>query len=252
MIVLVDDEEDLREPVAAYLADQGLAVEEAEGGAALDDLINRRGPPKLVILDVNMPGEDGFAIARRLRRDFGDGIGIIMLTSRRDLVDRVVGLELGADDYVTKPFEPRELAARIGAVTRRLGAAAQPESSQEDVRAPSADDGVFWVPTNRGLVRVDIESIEWIEAARDYAMLHTAQRSFMIRATMAELECRLEAGDMVRVHRSAIVRPSAVSALREAGRHCDLVLKSGRLVRVGPIYVREIRGRFKGLIAPAE
>uniref|UniRef100_UPI0015774F0E response regulator transcription factor n=1 Tax=Sphingomonas bacterium TaxID=1895847 RepID=UPI0015774F0E len=113
-LVLVDDEEDLREPVAAYLRENGLDVVEADGGAALDAAL-AAGPIELAVLDVTMPGEDGFAIAKRLRAR-PERMGIVMLTARRDVIDRVVGLELGADDYLMKPFEPRELLARIRAV----------------------------------------------------------------------------------------------------------------------------------------
>ncbi|HZF41982.1 MAG TPA: response regulator [Sphingomonadaceae bacterium] len=115
-IAVVDDEEDLRSVVARYLVKQGYDVSEAEGGAALRALLAER-PVDLVVLDVNMPGEDGFSLARYLR---GLGpIGIIMLTGNVDPVDRVVGLELGADDYVSKPFDLRELLARVRAVLRR-------------------------------------------------------------------------------------------------------------------------------------
>jgi DNA-binding response OmpR family regulator len=120
-IVMVDDEDDLREPVAEYLREQSIEVEEANGGPALDAILARR-TPQLVVLDVTMPDEDGFSIARRLRANYGS-IGIVMLTARRDVIDRVVGLELGADDYIMKPFEPRELLARIRSVLRRLSAA---------------------------------------------------------------------------------------------------------------------------------
>jgi len=115
-IAVVDDEDDLRSVVARYLVKQGYNVSEAEDGAALRALLAER-PVDLVLLDVNMPGEDGFSLARYLR---GLGpIGIIMLTGNVDPVDRVVGLELGADDYVPKPFDLRELLARVRAVLRR-------------------------------------------------------------------------------------------------------------------------------------
>ena len=114
-IVIVDDEADLRDPVVEYLQAEGLTALACDGGAALD-LILVAGAVDLVVLDVNMPGEDGFSIARRLRAE--RSIGIIMLTAKRDLIDRVVGLEIGADDYLTKPFEPRELLARIRNVLR--------------------------------------------------------------------------------------------------------------------------------------
>ena len=116
-IVVVDDEEMVRETVQEYLLRSGFAVSQADGGAALRALMNER-PVDLVILDVNMPGEDGISIARDLRQR--GGLGIIMLTANADSVDRVVGLEVGADDYIPKPFEPRELLARVRAVLRRV------------------------------------------------------------------------------------------------------------------------------------
>ncbi|WP_205478952.1 response regulator [Sphingomonas arenae] len=116
-IVVVDDEPDLREAVQEYLLDHGFAVSGADGGRSLRSLMSERAVD-LVILDINMPEEDGLSIARYLR---GLGpIGIIMLTANRDTVDRVVGLEIGADDYLPKPFELRELLARVRAVLRRV------------------------------------------------------------------------------------------------------------------------------------
>ncbi|HEY0647879.1 response regulator [Phenylobacterium sp.] len=116
-IVVVDDEEMVRETVQEYLLRNGYAVSQAEGGAALRALMAERAVD-LVILDVNMPGEDGISIARDLRQR--GRLGIIMLTANADSVDRVVGLEVGADDYIPKPFEPRELLARVRAVLRRV------------------------------------------------------------------------------------------------------------------------------------
>ena len=116
-VVIVDDEPDLREGVATYLRRHGFAVSEAESGEALRALMAERAVD-LVILDINMPGEDGLSIARRLRAQ--GPIGIVMLTANTDIVDRVTGLEVGADDYIGKPFELRELLARIRALLRRL------------------------------------------------------------------------------------------------------------------------------------
>jgi DNA-binding response OmpR family regulator len=115
-IIVVDDEQHIREMVADYLNGQGFAASAASGGAALD-LLLIQDRPDLVLLDVNMPEEDGLSIARRLRAT-GD-IPVIMVTAADDVVDRIVGLEVGADDYVTKPFDLRELKARIRAVLRR-------------------------------------------------------------------------------------------------------------------------------------
>ena len=115
-IAVVDDEEDLRSAVARYLLRHGFDVSEASGGESLRALLEER-PVDLVVLDINMPGEDGLTLARYLR---GLGpVGIVMLTGNADPVDRVVGLELGADDYVSKPFDMRELLARIRSVLRR-------------------------------------------------------------------------------------------------------------------------------------
>ena len=245
-IVIVDDEEDLREPTAAYLADSDLDVSEAAGGRELDAIMAQR-PVQLVVLDVSMPEEDGFSIARRLRAA-GTAIGIIMLTARRDLGDRVDGLELGADDYVMKPFEPRELLARIRSVLRRLAAETQPGATLPGPTPRPASAGryaqEFWIPTGRGQIRVPIDAIDWIEAAKDYALLHTAERSHMLRVTMGALEQDLDPALMVRVHRSAFVSPAAVDGINQVGRNITLVLKSGVSVRVGPQHAGEVRQRL--------
>ena len=108
-----------------YLARQGYRVSGAENGAALRRLVERE-LPALVMLDVGLPGEDGFTLARWLRERSGR-VGIIMVTAATDTVDRIVGLETGADDYIAKPFEPRELLARVKSVLRRVaGTAAAP------------------------------------------------------------------------------------------------------------------------------
>ena len=116
VILVVDDDPEIRRMVAEFLMREGLEVEAAEDAAAMDAVMARR-RPDLVVLDLMMPGEDGLSVCRRLRA--ADGPAILMLTAKSDEVDRVVGLELGADDYLTKPFGPRELLARIRAVLRR-------------------------------------------------------------------------------------------------------------------------------------
>jgi two-component system phosphate regulon response regulator OmpR len=120
-IIVCDDETDLREAVAEYLVRRGFDVRRAEDGAALRRLLAER-PADAVLLDIAMPGEDGLSVARALRAD--SDIGIVMLTAAGDVVDRVVGLEVGADDYIAKPVDLRELLARLRAVLRRREAAA--------------------------------------------------------------------------------------------------------------------------------
>jgi two-component system phosphate regulon response regulator OmpR len=116
-IVVVEDELTQRDQLVDYLSRNGFRVTGAENGDALRRLIGRE-LPALVMLDVGLPGEDGFALARWLRERSGR-VGIIMVTAATDTVDRVVGLETGADDYIPKPFEPRELLARVKSVLRR-------------------------------------------------------------------------------------------------------------------------------------
>jgi DNA-binding response OmpR family regulator len=116
-IAVVEDEPVQRQMLADYLARQNLRVSALPDGMALRRLVERE-LPALVMLDVGLPGEDGFALARWLRERSGR-VGIIMVTAAGDTVDRVVGLETGADDYITKPFAPRELLARVKSVLRR-------------------------------------------------------------------------------------------------------------------------------------
>src|SRR5436190_16086855 len=115
---VVEDEAARRQLLIDYLGRQNFRVSSADGGVALRRLVERE-LPALVLLDVGLPGEDGFVLARWLRERSGR-IGIIMVTPASDTVDRVVGLETGADDYIGKPFEPRELLARVKSVLRRV------------------------------------------------------------------------------------------------------------------------------------
>ena len=123
-LVVVEDEEEIRALVADYLRQDGYDVRCCAGGDGLDEALGA-GPADLVVLDVSMPGEDGLSIARRLRRR--SKTPIIMLTARDELVDRIVGLEVGADDYLTKPFDLRELRARVRALLRRAATTTAPE-----------------------------------------------------------------------------------------------------------------------------
>src|SRR4051812_48522679 len=116
-IVVVEDEVTQRDMLVDYLSRHQFRVDGVENGAALRRLADRE-LPALVMLDVGLPGEDGFALARWLR-ERSRRVGIIMVTAATDTVDRVVGLETGADDYIAKPFEPRELLARVKSVLRR-------------------------------------------------------------------------------------------------------------------------------------
>ncbi|WP_137129504.1 response regulator transcription factor [Rhizobium sp. FY34] len=118
-ILIVDDDPEIRRLVADFLGREGFVVELAEDGRDMDRALERL-QPDLVVLDLMLPGEDGLSICRRLRA--ASDLPILMLTAKGEEVDRVVGLEIGADDYVVKPFGPRELLARIRALVRRASA----------------------------------------------------------------------------------------------------------------------------------
>jgi DNA-binding response OmpR family regulator len=147
-VLVVDDEPIVREVVVRYLEREGYATLEADDG---DDarVIVERDSPDLVVLDVMLPGTDGLELCRWIRSR--TELPVIMLTARGEEADRIVGLELGADDYVTKPFSPRELAARVRTVLRRTNAAAaaatervtfgdvELDAATRDVRKAGAD-----------------------------------------------------------------------------------------------------------------
>jgi two-component system, OmpR family, response regulator len=116
-ILVIEDDADIRELVQDYLQRQGFRVDVGNGGVALDRFRSMIGEPDLIVLDIMLPGEDGLSLCRRIRAS--SRVPILMLTARSDDVDRIVGLEMGADDYLGKPFNPRELAARIRAILRR-------------------------------------------------------------------------------------------------------------------------------------
>ena len=142
-ILVVDDDLRLRDLLNRYLSEQGFSVHVAQDAAAMDKLLARE-RFDLIVLDLMMPGEDGLSVCRRLR-GAKDTIPIIMLTAKGDDVDRIVGLEMGADDYLPKPFNPRELVARIHAVLRRRTAPLPPG-------APAIEEGQM----SFGQVTVDL------------------------------------------------------------------------------------------------
>jgi len=159
-VIVIEDEADIRELVKYHLEREGFAVREASDGEKGFELI-RRERPALVVLDLMLPGTDGLDICRMVRADSHmRSVPIVMLTARGGEVDRVLGLEMGADDYVTKPFSPRELVARVKAVLRRSAA---------------AEEGAAGDVYERGRLRVDFTRYEaWLEGHR----LHLSLREF--------------------------------------------------------------------------
>jgi DNA-binding response OmpR family regulator len=164
-LLLVDDERDIREPLAAYLARAGYRISKAANAEAARALLAAK-EFDLVLLDIMMPGEDGLALTGFIRAT--TALPVILLTARAEETDRIVGLELGADDYVTKPFSPRELLARIKAVLRRSGA------SDSRVRAPEAESFAFgpWVLKTGERELVDREGVAIPLSTGEYNILY--------------------------------------------------------------------------------
>ena len=140
-LAVLDDEEDITRLLATYLQGHGFRVSQLHRGRDLLALM-ANDPPVLVLLDLGLPGEDGFVIARQLREHWQ--CGLVIVTGRGDAVDKVVGLEVGADDYVTKPFDLRELLARIKAVLRRIVPAPAPASAATPATHPSTKRFEGW------------------------------------------------------------------------------------------------------------
>ncbi len=125
-ILVVDDEDNIRDLAALYLQKEGFVVETASNGREAIACFAQV-QPAMVILDVMMPGMDGFEVCRELRREHS--VPILMLTARNEDIDKIVGLELGADDYMTKPFNPREMVARVKAILRRTESGRRPQNA---------------------------------------------------------------------------------------------------------------------------
>jgi two-component system, OmpR family, response regulator len=176
-ILIVDDDPHIREVLSFALAKAGMETAQAsDGEAALRAVDARR--PDLVVLDINMPRMDGLEVCRRLRAA-GD-LPILFLSSRDDEVDRVVGLELGADDYVVKPFSPREVVARVAAILKRGG------------RTPETNGPKR--PVSHGRLRLDPEA--W-EAAWDGAAVPVTVTEFQLLLLLAAMPNRVFTRDMI-------------------------------------------------------
>ncbi|MBB5706012.1 response regulator [Sphingopyxis panaciterrulae] len=167
-ILLIDDEPSIREPLGEYLEAQGFAVSAAESAAEARSILRAQGVD-LVVSDIMMPGEDGLSLTRHLRET--SSIPVILLTARAEDTERIIGLEIGADDYVVKPFNPRELVARIRTVLRR---------TQANGRAldPGGTSYAFgpWVLREVERVLVDEAGREVALSSGEYHLLHALVR----------------------------------------------------------------------------
>lgn len=165
-ILIVDDDQRLRDLLMRYLTEQGYAVQSASDALSMDQAL-ADGDYDLMVLDLMLPGEDGLSICRRLR-GHGSLLPIVMLTAKGDEIDRIVGLEMGADDYLPKPFNPRELLARISAVLRRQAPSLSPTPSS---KGSIISFGAFNLdPTARRLTR---DGIDVALTSGEFSLLNT-------------------------------------------------------------------------------
>ena len=183
-ILLVDDERDIRDPLAAYLTRNGVRVSKAENAAAARQILSAYAID-LVLLDIMMPGEDGLALTGYIRAT--GSTPVILLTAKAEETDRIIGLEIGADDYVTKPFSPRELLARIKAVLRRSG-----DNNGGRVHAPDTESYAFgpWVLKSGERELVDGQGVAIPLSTGEYNLLHalvTRPRRVLSRDQLLDL-----------------------------------------------------------------
>lgn len=241
-VLLVDDEAlalDRLRTLFADIDDVDVVGHATDGDMALEQIESLQ--PDLVILDIQMPGRNGLRTAAALEPE--ERPEIIFVTAHEHYAPDA--FEVDAADCLLKPVRFDRLRQAVTRARRRRELRDQAEQSGklaeevETLRARGgarADDAGFWVPERHGHRWVPIDTIGWIEAARDYVLLHTETRSHMLRATMSALEEKVEGSGLMRVHRSAFVRPEKVAEVRRANRSLTLVLDDGANVQVGPSY----------------
>jgi two-component system phosphate regulon response regulator OmpR len=171
-ILLVDDDPDVRAMLCEYLTVHGFEVTEADSGAAMREAL-ARGLPDVVLLDLRLPGEDGLSLLRYLRAHHA--VGVVMVTGAAEVVDRVVGLEMGADDYIAKPFEPRELLARVKSVLRRVQAAVPEAAVSAGPSAAAPAPAPVEARVAVGQCRLDLRAHRLFDAAGDEVILTTME-----------------------------------------------------------------------------
>ncbi len=166
-VMLVDDDPDVRAMLGEYLVTHGFEVADVASGAAMREALEGFAP-EVVLLDLRLPGEDGLSLLRWLREN--RRLGVVMVTGAGEVVDRIVGLEMGADDYIAKPFEPRELLARVRSVLRRVQAAGAPDTAAQGASVEAADPRAEeFVPV--GACRLDLRAHRLFDAEGEEVML---------------------------------------------------------------------------------
>lgn len=246
--LIVDDEPlavERLQILCARLPTLQLVGTATDGEAALR-LIDALGPD-LLFLDIAMPGLTGLDVARALDERDGPAPAIIFVTAFDQFA--VAAFDAAATDYLLKPVAPDRLARAVDRAAERLAArAAAPASpapaDHADRRSWARE---FWVPNRGELARVDVADIDRIEAERDYMRLHAGTRSWLIHETIANLEARLDPAEFLRIHRSSIVRRSAIRRLAHDGQgNWSVDLEGGQRLRIGRTYLASVRARIAG------
>ena len=248
--LLVDDEPLAIERLQFLLKDIASAevVGTATNGREATEQIDAL-KPDLVFLDVQMPEQNGLRVASTL--DSEDRPEIIFVTAFEHYA--ADAFEVEAADYLLKPVRFDRLWQAVERAKRRKYlrelAARETEGdarSEPIGQARSPHEDGIWVQTRSGAIFVPTETIDWIEAQRDYVMLHTATRSHIVRMSMRSLEESLDPAQLVRVHRSAFARPSNVVEVQRMGRSISaLVMRDGAIIAVGPSYAHGVADRLK-------
>ncbi|RYD90181.1 MAG: response regulator transcription factor, partial [Sphingomonadales bacterium] len=182
-------------------------------------------------LDIDMPHRNGIQAAIELA---DDGVEVIFVTAHEE--HAIDAFEIGAIDYVLKPVRRPRLAKAMERARLRHRARADPPAPISPEMPAAPPDDAFWVPILRGMARVAIADIIRVEAAGDHVYLHTAERAYLYRITMADLEKRLHRSGLIRIHRSAFVRIERVTGTTRRGKVLVLSLADGNDVVVGPNY----------------
>ena len=246
-VLLVDDEALALDRLRTFFENiEGVEIvgQAQDGDEALTEIA--RLTPDLVILDVQMPGKNGLRAAADI--DIEPKPEIVFVTAHEHYAPDA--FEVDAADYLLKPVRFERLRHAVERARRRRSLreaaerAGQLEEKLAAMKPQAAHDEGFWVPERSGRRWVPIDSIDWIEAARDYVLLHTSVRSHLLRITMSALEEKLAGTSLLRVHRSAFVRPDKVGEVKRENRSLVLVLADGASVQVGPSYVSAIKGEL--------
>lgn len=231
MKVLIADDEPLARALLRALIGELPGMEIiGEGSDGLEAVeLARAQRPDLVFLDINMPGQSGVHAALEIAKT---GVEVIFVTAHEE--HAVDAFDMGAVDYILKPLRRPRLVKAVERASRRFHARLASEARVESTTLPDKVDSSFWVPVRNGTVRVAIGDIMRVEAAGDLVYLHTLERAHFFRITMSELEKRLQGSGLVRIHRSAFIRPDRVVETRRHGKVIELVLDDGTRVPIGP------------------